>query len=211
MNSLLVIASLLLALVMSSARADVSEPAPDTKLIAVTEEVLATLRDGTDRRSDGGAALAALVETKILPLFDFARMTQLAVGRNWRVASAQQQEALTREFKVLLVCTYSSVLANYRDQSVAFRPLRMAPQDTRATVKSDLTQSGAERLTIDYDLEKTPLGWKVQDIRIGGVSLVTTYRTTFAQEVRDRGIDGLIRLLTEKNDRGGARCRSGGA
>ena len=135
----------------------------------------------------------------ILPLFDFRHMTRLAVARNWPLASPGQQESLSAEFKTLLVRTYSAALANYRDQVIEYKPLRMASGATDVTVKSTVSQPGRARITVDYDMEMTRAGWKVYDIKIGGISLVTTYRSSFAQTVRDVGLDGLIKTLAAKN------------
>jgi phospholipid transport system substrate-binding protein len=121
------------------------------------------------------------------------------VGANWRRATPEQQERLTDEFKTLLVRTYSGALASYRDQTIEFRPLRAKPDDTDVTVRSQIRQSGAESIAIEYDLAKTGSQWKVYDVRINGISLVATYRTTFAEEVGNRGVDGLINLLSQKN------------
>ena len=177
--------------------------APDVLLKAVTSEVIAIIRRDKDIQAGDPAKVADLVETRVLPLFDFTRMTRIAVARNWRLATAEQQEALTLEFKTLLVRTYSIALSSYRDQVIEYKPLRLTPDATEVTVRSDVRQSGKERLTIDYDMEKTPAGWKVYDIKIAGVSLVTTYRDTFAGKVRDGGIEGLIRALSDKNRQGG--------
>jgi len=179
--------------------------APDVLLKAVTSEVIAIIRQDKDIQAGDPAKVADLVETRILPLFDFTRMTRIAVARNWRLATSEQQEALTLEFKTLLVRTYSTALSGYRDQVIEYKPLRLAPDATEVTVKSDVQQAGAERLTIDYDMEKTPAGWKVYDIKIAGVSLVTTYRGTFAGKVRDGGIDGLIKSLSDRNRQGGLK------
>ena len=177
--------------------------APDVLLNAVTSEVIAIILQDKDIQAGDPAKVADLVETRILPLFDFTRMTQIAVARNWRLATPEQQKALTLEFKTLLVRTYSTALSSYRDQVIEYKPLRLAPDATEVTVKSDVQQSGRERMTIDYDMVKTPAGWKVYDIKIAGVSLVTTYRGTFAGKVRDGGIEGLIKSLSDKNRQGG--------
>jgi phospholipid transport system substrate-binding protein len=181
--------------------------APDVLVKAVTLDVIAVIRNDWDIQAGNTAKVADLVETRILPLFDFTRMTQLAVARNWRVATPEQQKTLTAEFKTLLVRTYSIALSNYRDQAIEFKPLRAAPGVTEVTVKSVIKQSGAEALTMDYDMEKLAEGWKVYDIKIDGVSLITTYRETFAGKVREGGLDGLIKSLSDKN-RQGARLRS---
>ncbi|MET0680823.1 MAG: ABC transporter substrate-binding protein, partial [Burkholderiales bacterium] len=141
----------------------------------------------------------ALVEDKVLPHFNFTRMTALAMGQNWRKATPEQQKALVEEFRTLLVRTYSSALAVYRNQVIDFKPLRAQASDSDVVVRSDVKQSGGEPVTIDYSMEKTPNGWKVYDVSIGGVSLVTTYRDTFANEIRTSGVDGLIKALADKN------------
>lgn len=176
--------------------------APDVLLKTVTAEVIAIIRLDADIQAGNPAKVAELVETRILPHFDFSRMTQSAVARNWQLATPEQQQALTAEFKTLLVRTYSTALSGYRDQVIEYKPLRAEPGATEVTVRSDLRQPGRERLNIDYDMEKTPAGWKVYDIKIAGVSLVTTYRGTFASKVRDGGIEGLIKLLWDKNRQG---------
>jgi len=179
--------------------------APDVLLISITTEVIAIIRQDKEIQAGNPAKLADLVETRILPHFDFTRMTQMAVARNWRVATPEQQQALTTEFKTLLVHTYSTALSDYRDQEIVYKPLRAAPDATEVTVRSEVRQSGKERLSIDYDVEKTPAGWKVYDIKIAGISLVTTYRDSFAGRVRDGGIEGLIKSLWDKNRQSGIK------
>ena len=170
---------------------------PDVLMNAVTSEVLAILRQ--DFAAGQPTNVALLVEGKIVPLFDFQRMTSIAMGRNWRMASPEQQAALVRQFTTLLVRTYSASLAQYRDQQIQYRPLQSANRDTEVVVKSFLRRSGAEPLSIDYAMHDTVAGWKVFDVTIAGVSLVLNYRETFAAEVRSGGIDGLIKALSDKN------------
>jgi phospholipid transport system substrate-binding protein len=127
-------------------------------------------------------------------------MARIAVARNWRSATPEQQKELASEFKTLLVRTYSSALVNYKEHQIDYKPLRAKPEDSEVTVKSDVKPSGSTQpVTIDYELEKTDNGWKIYDVKVDGVSLVTTYRDTFATEVRERGIDGLIKSLAAKN------------
>ncbi|MFY9317234.1 MAG: ABC transporter substrate-binding protein [Burkholderiales bacterium] len=182
--------------------------APDVLLKTVTAEVLALIRQDMEIQAGNPAKVANLVEARILPHFNFHRMTQIAAARSWPLATPAQQAALTAEFKTLLVRTYSTALSSYRDQVVEFKPLRAAPGDTEVTVKSAIRQPGTAPLTIDYDMEHLATGWKVYDIKIEGVSLVTTYRETFAGIVRERGVDGLIRSLSDKNLAGEARLRT---
>jgi phospholipid transport system substrate-binding protein len=176
--------------------------APDALLKTVTVEVITIIRQDRDIQAGNSAKVADLVETRILPHFDFNRMTQAAVARNWRLATPEQQQALTTEFRTLLVRTYSIALSSYRDHVIEYKPLRAQPDATEVTVRSEVQQSGRERMTLDYDMEKTPAGWKVYDIKIAGISLVTTYRDTFAGKVRDSGIEGLIKSLWDRNRQG---------
>lgn len=192
---------LVLAAALAAPFALAEDVAPDVLLKTVTLEVVAIIRQDKDIQTGSPAKVADLVETRILPHFDFPRMTRIAVARNWREATPEQQEALTMEFKTLLVRTYSIALASYRDEVIEYKPFRAAPDATEVTVRSEVRQSGRERINIDYDMEKTPAGWKVYDIKIAGLSLVTTYRDTFASKVRDGGIEGLIKALWDKNRR----------
>jgi phospholipid transport system substrate-binding protein len=181
------------------------ELAPDALVKRISDEVIAAIRQDKELQAGNPAKIHALVEAKVLPHFDFRRATQLAMGANWRRATPEQQEELVREFRTLLVRTYSGALANYRDQVIEFRPTRVQPGDTEATVRSVVRQSGAEPIAIEYDMAKSESGWKVFDVRVGGISLVANYRTAFAEEVRNRGIEGLIGLLSNKNRQGGVK------
>jgi phospholipid transport system substrate-binding protein len=202
MKKSILTSALALVAALAAPPAFAQDIAPDVLLKAVTSEVIGIIRQDADIQAGDPAKVAELIETRILPHFDFARMTQSAVARNWLVATPEQQQALTLEFKTLLVRTYSAALSGYRDQLIEYKPLRADPGATEVTVRSEIRQPGRERLNIDYDMEKTPAGWKVYDIKIAGVSLVTTYRGSFASRVRDGGIEGLIKSLWDKNRQG---------
>jgi phospholipid transport system substrate-binding protein len=175
------------------------ELAPDTLIRRISEEVLQSLSEDAGLRAGDPAKLAALIEARIVPHLDLARATQVAMGAGWRQASPAQREALTREFKGLLVRTYSTALTSYRDQKIVVMPLRARASETEVTVRSQIRQPGADTVTIEYDMEKNGAEWKVFDIRVAGISLVATYRTTFAEEVRSNGVDGLVQSLMRKN------------
>jgi len=194
---LLVIALLLPA--GAGAQAPLSNGAPDVLVKSVTNEVLEIVRKDRDIQSGDRKKVLDLVEAKVLPHFDFIRMTQLAMGRDWRSAAPAQQKSLTDEFRTLLVRTYSKALTEYKNQVIEFKPFTMKPGDTDARVRTQVMQSGAKPITLDYFLEKKPQGWKVVDIEVGGISLVTNYRDSFASEVRSGGVDGLIKSLQAKN------------
>jgi phospholipid transport system substrate-binding protein len=173
--------------------------APDALVKGVTQEVLSIIKQDKDIQAGSTKKTIALIEDKVLPHFNFTRMTALAMGANWRKATPDQQKALIEQFKTLLVRTYSTALTSYRDQAIDFKPLRAQSGDTEVTVRSEVKLSGTEPISIDYSMEKGNDAWKVYDVAVGGVSLVTTYRDTFAAEVRNGGVDGLIKALTNKN------------
>ena len=180
--------------------AHAAEMAPDVLVKNVTQEVIAIV--STDKAIQAGnrAKTIALVEEKVLPHFDFERMTQIAMSANWRKATPEQKKRLTEEFKTLLVRTYASSIQHFSNQRFQYRPLRLKPTDTDVTVSVRVLQSGTEPVTIDYQMEKTPAGWKVWDVVVGGFDYAINYRTQFASTVTRSGIDGLIKELTEKND-----------
>lgn len=173
--------------------------APDALVKSVTNDVLKAVREDKDIQSGNSQKTIDLVQTKVLPYFNFNRMTSLALGRDWNKASPQQKEQLVQHFRDLLVRTYSNALTSYRDQTVRYKPFRMNPGDTDALVRTEVVQPGGRPIPLDYSLEKTDAGWKVYDVVVAGVSLVTNYRDTFTQEVRNGGIDGLIQSLAAKN------------
>jgi phospholipid transport system substrate-binding protein len=191
----------LLAIATSAApgAAAAADIAPDVLARSVTDEVLTIVRSDKELQAGNPQKVAQLVETKVLPHFNFNRMTQLAVGRNWRQATPEQQRALTEEFKTLLVRTYTSAFTQYRNQTVDYRPLRMAPADTDVVVKSLIKQPTGQPIAIDYSMEKLAGAWKVYDVKIEGISLVENYRNTFNNEIQRGGVEGLIRSLGDKN------------
>ncbi len=181
------------------------EVAPDALIKSVTNEVLDIVRKDKDIQSGNTKKAIELVEVKVLPHFNFTRMTQLALARDWRQANAAQQKTLTDEFRHLLVRTYSKALTEYKNQTIDFKPFAAKAGETDVRVRTEIKQSGAgKNIELDYFLEKSAGGWKVYDIEVGGISLVTNYRDSFAAEVRNNGIDGLIKSLQAKNKSGEA-------
>lgn len=180
---------------------------PDVLVKNVTLEVVDIIKSDKDIQAGDRRKVIGLIETKVLPHFNFEAMTASAVGRHWTKATPEQRARLIKEFRTLLVRTYASSIAAYRDQKFDFRPLRAKPTDTDVTVTVRILQPGAEPIQLEYDMEKRPGGWKVWDVRIAGISLVANYRTEFDNQVRNGGIEGLIKTLQAKNrslDRGAA-------
>jgi phospholipid transport system substrate-binding protein len=172
---------------------------PEQLVRAVTEQVLAAIaQDPTLRAGDRTAALA-LAEARILPHVDFAEAAKLAAGRAWTTATPEQRERLVKEFRSMLVRTYSVAISAYRGQTMAVLPLQMAADATDVTVRSRYLSPGAPPVNVSYAMHKTADGWKIYDISVEGVSLVLTYRSEFEQIGRESGIEGLIARLAEKN------------
>ena len=194
------VAGLLVAVALSLSPLFASDAmAPDVLARSVTDEVLAIVRADKDIQAGNQKKVHELVEAKVVPHFNFVRMTQLAMGRNWREATAEQQKRLVEEFRTLLVRTYTAAFTQYKNQSVEYRRPRMAPGDTDVVVQSLIKQSNGQPVAVDYAMEKTDRGWKVYNVKIEGVSMVENYRNTFNTEVQKSGIDGLIKTLGDKN------------
>lgn len=174
---------------------------PDVLVKEVTEDVLGLIRTDKEIQSGNTKRVIDLVEKKVLPHFNFTRMTALALGKDWRQATPEQQKVLTEEFRELLVRTYSTALISYKDETVDYKPFKMQPGETDVTVRTQIQQAGARQpITLDYSLQKESNGWKVYDVIVAGVSLVTNYRSSFTTEIRNGGIDGLIKTLKAKNN-----------
>ncbi|OGV74052.1 MAG: toluene tolerance protein [Methylophilales bacterium RIFCSPHIGHO2_02_FULL_57_10] len=192
------------AIALFSATATAEAVAPDVLVKNTANEVLEIVKKDKDIQSGDMRKITALAEEKILPHFDFDRMSRIVLGKNWRHASKEQQEAFIKEFRTLLVRTYSSALAKYRNQTIEYKPLRTQPGDEEVTVKTRILQPGGPPVPVDYTLEKSGDEWKVIDVVIEGVSLVTNYRGQFSTEIRDNGMDGLIQRLVDKNKQPGS-------
>jgi phospholipid transport system substrate-binding protein len=174
-----------------------SDEAPDALVRRVSNDVLNTFKTDPTLANDMGRIMT-VVDTKLMPHVNFNRMTASAVGRHWRQATPEQQAQLQDGFKQLLVRTYSGALSEVKNLTVVFRPLRAQPADTEVVVRSEVRGRG-EPIQLDYRLEKTPQGWKIYDLNVLGVWLVETYRGQFAQEISNKGIDGLIATLAQRN------------
>jgi len=191
--------SVILGLFLLSGSVFAQEDAPDALIKKVTEDVLTIARQDKDIQSGNAKKAIELVEVKVIPHFNFQHMTALAMGKDWNKASPEQKKQLAEEFKTLLVRTYSNALTGYKDQTVRYKPTKMQAGDADVVVKTEVVQSGSKPIQLDYSMEKLAEGWKVYDVIVAGVSLVTTYRDTFSQEVRANGVDGLIKMIADKN------------
>jgi phospholipid transport system substrate-binding protein len=176
--------------------------APDALVSRLAKEITDAVKTDKALAAGDAAKVAALIDTKIIPFVNFQRMTASSIGPAWRTATAEQQKRLQEEFKSLLIRTYAGAVKEIKDQTVAVKPLRLAADDTAVIVRSEVRGKG-EPIQLDYRVGKltdaSGTAWKIYDINILGVWLVETYRGQFAQEINTNGVDGLIKLLTEKN------------
>nr|WP_173361275.1 ABC transporter substrate-binding protein [Aromatoleum aromaticum] len=193
-RSLLAVVLLLASLLVAA-----QSKAPDALVKDVTEEVLKILSEDKQIRSGDSTRAAELIETRIAPHFDFPRMTALAVGRHWTQANEEQRSRLAEEFRTLLVRTYANALTEYRDETVTFKPMRQGPDAKEVVVQSQINKPGGQPIDLDYRLVDKGGEWKVIDVTVAGVSLVTNYRSSFNNEISSGGIEGLLKALQEKN------------
>ncbi len=186
--------------VLSFASANVySNIGPDELVRKTADDVISTIKQDKDIQAGDTSKIYKLAEEKILPNFDFERISRLVLGKAWRKATDKQKTEFKYEFKNLLLRTYAVALSKYKDQKIEYKPLRMKPTDEIVTVKTEIIQSGGQPIDVDYALAKQDDGWLVIDIIIEGVSLVTNYRSQFASEIKKNGMDSLIIELAKKN------------
>lgn len=190
---------LLLSMVFAMGAARAEMVAPDVLIKDVAQEVIAIVKQDAGSKADNQKKILALVDAKVLPNFNFTHMTQLAVGRYWKQATPEQQKALVAEFRNMLVRTYTNAFTMYRDQKIDVKPLKMAAADNETVVNTRIIKSGGQPTAVDYKMEKLADGWKVYDVVIEAVSLVTNYRGQFATTIQQSGIDGLIKELSGMN------------
>lgn len=172
---------------------------PDQIVRSSTNEMLTIIKSDKELKSGNIEKLETILDEKVFINFNFPHMTKLALGRAWRDVNDVQKIELNSQFKKLLVNTYSKSLSQYVNQKVEVKPLKLSPNETEVTVKTLVSQSSGQSIPIDYSMENTESGWKAYDILIDGVSLVSTYRSSFDTEIQKSGIDGLIGVLKQRN------------
>ena len=198
-------AVVLAVLALAAAGPARAQEAPDALVKRVSQEVMQIIKTDPKVQAGDQARIREVVETKLLPYFDFTRMTALAMGRNWNKATPEQQNRLADEFRSLLVRTYSGSLSQYRNQELDYKPLRADAAATDVTVRTEVIRPGQAAVQIDYSMAKGAGGWKAYDVIVGGVSLVTNYRDEFNEQIRQGGVDQLIASLVARNKGGAAK------
>ncbi len=165
-----------------------------------TELMLSTFKTQREQITKDPQVLYQLVDEIVLPHFDFEKMSSWVVGKHWRSATDEQKARFVREFRTLLVRTYAIALYEYTDQQAVYLPSRSDPAAMETTVKTEVRQSGGvPPIQINYDLYLKDGAWKVYDVTIEGASLATNYRSNYASEIRQHGLDGLIAKLAARN------------
>ena len=187
-------AALLFALVSTSAAPAQEPTAPDALVKALVTEVIQVVAQNKDPK-----ALVDLAEKKVVAHFDFRRMTQLAVGRSWSQANPQQQQKLESAFRTLLVRTYATALAQTSGQTKVDVKAPSGAGDKETLVHTTVSEPGRNTFAIDYRMSSASGSWKVYDVVVENLSLVTNYRSSFQSEVSRSGIDGLIKAIEAKN------------
>lgn len=174
---------------------------PEVLLKRTSDEVMAALTKQRDLLESEPERLFDIVEKYIIPNLDDVTMAKLALGKNWRKASNDQKIDFVDEFRKLLVLTYGKSLREFKDQEIHFFPVKINAQTKKVIVKSEVVQLGGPVIPVSYKMRVKNNAWKVYDISIDGVSLVTSYRGTFAQEIRKGGMEGLLSMLRARNKR----------
>ncbi|HBA08446.1 MAG: toluene tolerance protein [Methylotenera sp.] len=180
-----------------------AELSADELVKRTADDVLNTIKSDKDIQAGDQKKIFALAEEKILPNFDFDRVCRMVLGKNWRSATPEQQAAFQKEFRTLLLRTYATALGKYKDQVIEYKPMRAEAGAKNVSVKTQILQPGGQPISVDYSLVKAENGWKVYDIVIESVSLVTNYRSQFSSEIRQNGLDSLNKKLADKNKASG--------
>lgn len=176
-----------------------AQETPNVLIERLSTEVLDKIKADKEIQAGNPKRVSEFVDTVVMPHVNFERMTALVAGRHWRTATPEQKKALMEEFRTLLLRTYSGALSQVGNQQVRLKPFRGDAGASEVIVRSEVAQPGRESVQLDYRLEKAADGWKIYDVNILGVWLVETYRNQFGQEIAQKGIDGLLRDLAEKN------------
>ena len=199
-----VVCALVLSLVLTSALnpALAQGREPEALVRETSEQMLAMLKEQRDVIAAEPGRLYGLVYEIVLPHFDFERMSRWVLGKHWRQATPEQQQAFVEQFRNLLVRTYGAALREYTDQNIVYLPVRRSAESKEVIVRTEVMKAGGVPIPIHYSMYLSADGWKVYDVIIDGVSLVSNYRTNFATEIRNAGLEGLIKRLADRNAQG---------
>ncbi len=197
----------ILAMLLSSAllgsQAVLAAPEPSLLVKQTSDDVLAIVQNDSEIQAGNRQKLFALAEEKILPNFDFNRVCRLVLGKHWRRASDAQKSSFQQEFRTLLLRTYSSALVKYDIKEIQYKKTKYSKDKSMAKVPTVIVPKDGPGVGVTYTLKNGGDTWKVFDIVIENISLVTNYRSQFATEIRQNGLDSLIAKLANKNKSAG--------
>jgi len=204
LNKLLMPFGLLLATMLSfNATTVVAEdamPEPQALVKQASDDMLKALAEHEAELETNPDKIYELVESILMPHFDFEKMSKLALGKNWRAANDEQRVRFIEEFRLLLVRTYSTAMLEYTDEEIRFLPFRDDLSRKRVTVPMEVVQTAGPSIPMALSLyQNDDAAWKVYDVKIDGISLVTNYRSSFANEIRNGGMEKLIQSLADRN------------
>lgn len=210
MNRLLV--GLLIAAFSTPLAAGATAPMPEELVRERTAKIVELIKTNRDAYSKDHRKLYVMVDEQVLPYFDFRVMARSVLGHHWREATEDQRERFTREFRELLVRTYATALLKYNDEEIAFLPFTARPDDQTAVVRTEVRPAGGgPSIPIHYGFYRSEAGWKVYDVVVEGVSLVTNYRSVYAQRIKKEGIEALIASLERSNREAAEAGKASGA
>ncbi len=199
MQVLLTLSAVMLAFSPLKASAE-AMPEPQALVKKASDDMLKALKDNEAELQADPEKIYDLVEDILMPHFDFEKMSKLALGKNWRSADADQRKRFVEEFRLLLIRTYSTAMLEYTDEEIKMLPFRDDLSRKRVTVPMEVVQKGGPSIGMSLSLYQNKQdAWKVYDVKIDGISLVTNYRSSFANEIRSGGMDQLIKDLAERN------------
>jgi phospholipid transport system substrate-binding protein len=188
---------------VSSAAFAANDTPPDELVKQVSGRIIKLIKENRALYERDHQKLYEMVDKEVLPYFDFRVMSRAVLGRYWREATEEQRERFVKEFRQLLVRTYATALLKYNNEEIRVLPFRANPDDKQVVVRTEVIQSGGgQPVPINYSFYRSNEGWKVYDVSVGGVSLVTNYQTTYQEQIRAKGLDALIASLAEANRRG---------
>jgi len=175
-------------------------PAPQALVKQASDDMLKALKDNEEALKENPDNIYGLVEEILMPHFDFEKMSKLALGKNWRKADDEQRIRFIEEFRLLLIRTYATAMLEYTDEEIRMMPFRDDLSRKRVNVPMEVIQPAGPSIPMALSLYQNDEDeWKVYDVKIDGISLVTNYRSSFATEIRNGGVDKLIENLAERN------------
>jgi len=181
---------------------------PQPVIAEAISELIKRLEENRDKIKQDDSIAYRISDELIAPHIDFPRITRLVIGKYWRNATEEQRKRLIKEIKTLLIRSYVAAMTSYADEiiahkdSISYQPSRYKPGDRKASVRATINIDNGQTVDVQYQVYLRNGEWKIYDIRIEGVSLAITYRTSFGETIKREGLESLIEQLAERNRKG---------